>query len=114
MESDSPNKRSESGLNGSDLMLDHCDHCTKVLDGHGNYYHGPGCSVLLNKTKRLQIQLLSANVQSKEQLRKIIMDVQPKMRREVYNLIAPNCTRFIVPSFESIVRPRGPRTKKEQ
>jgi hypothetical protein len=94
----------------NDISLAHCDHCEKIFDApSGNYYHMSGCSVLLNKVKRLQIKMMAANIRSVAQFRKIIFDAQPKMRCEVYDLIAPNITKFIPPPYLALCKSRGPR-----
>jgi hypothetical protein len=103
-----PNPTQKISGEDSDIHEPNCDHCTKTFDGY-NYYHMGGCSVLLNKVKRLQIKLLAASIRDVAQLRKIILDVQPRMRQGVYDMIAPGVTKFIPPPFRTLVKERGPR-----
>lgn len=97
----------------NDLHVATCSSCAKVYDAKLQcYLHAPKCPVLEEKAKRLEIKRLTANIRDVAHLRKIIMDVEPHLRRKVYNLIVPDIVHFIAPPFFSLVKPPGPRMKR--
>lgn len=87
---------------------DPCPSCSGVRLPNGFLEHAPGCSVSLQNLKNFQIKMAAAQIKSGKQLRNIIKDASPRLRRQVFDLIVPHITYFKPPSYERLMGgPRG-------
>ena len=89
---------------------DLCTHCGATnLDEHGEPVHIAGCSVVKARLDSFRIRLMASSIRSVAQLRRIILDAEPRLRNRVYELIAPHITRFKPPPLARLLG--GPRAR---
>src|SRR5882672_8639054 len=87
---------------------DPCPSCSGTRLSNGFLEHTPGCSVALQNLKNFQIQMAAGQIRSGRQLRTIIQAANPKLRKQVFDLIVPHITYFKPPSYERLMGgPRG-------
>src|SRR5712691_11296165 len=71
----------------------------------------PHVSSAIERAKLFEIRRLAENIMSIAQLRRIVRSADPKLRKGVYNLIAPLITRFIPPTYRQLLG-RGATTRE--
>lgn len=87
---------------------DPCPSCSGVRLSNGFLEHAPGCSVAVQDLKKFQIRMAAAQIRTGKHLRQILKDANPRLRRQVYDLIVPHITYFKPPSYERLMGgPRG-------
>lgn len=86
-----------------------CNACEATLDAKGEIQHVSGCSVVRQRMNEFQVKMLASKIVTVRHLRKVIFDASPKMRRQVYDMIAPHIVKFKPLEFDKLIKAGRPR-----